>query len=114
MYVDGNQIVFEGDDGGRKIDIHVEDDTIWLTQAQMAEIFSVTPNTISYHLTNIYKSGELECDETMRRIKSLVTSDDDGHQPASSTITISMRCFLSVTGSAPSAALGSASGQHRS
>lgn len=61
-------LVFVNDETGRKIEVHVENDTIWLTQAQMGEIFSVGANTISQHLANIYEAEELDSSETMRRI----------------------------------------------
>ncbi|MEO0809339.1 MAG: virulence protein RhuM/Fic/DOC family protein [Pseudomonadota bacterium] len=67
--ITGNQVVFVNDATGNSIDVLIEDDTVWLTQAQMGAIFSVGPSTISQHLINIYESGELESEDTLRKIK---------------------------------------------
>jgi prophage maintenance system killer protein len=56
-------------DDGTELAVHVERDTMWLTQAQMAKLFGVTTSTVSEHLRNIYLSEELERDDTARRIK---------------------------------------------
>ncbi len=71
-----NQIVFVSDADGKPIDVLIEDDTVWLTQAQMGAIFSVGPSTISQHLINIYDSGELESDDTLRKVK--ITREEAG------------------------------------
>ncbi len=65
-----DDLVFVSDETGREINVHVENDTIWLTQSQMGEIFSVGANTISQHLANIYEAEELDPDDTMRRIQT--------------------------------------------
>ena len=67
--ITGNQVVFVNDATGNSIDVLIEDDTVWLTQAQMGAIFSVGPSTISQHLINIYESGELESEDTLRKVK---------------------------------------------
>ncbi|MEM9028388.1 MAG: virulence protein RhuM/Fic/DOC family protein [Pseudomonadota bacterium] len=64
-----DQLVFVSDETGRNINVHVENDTVWLTQAQMGEIFSVGASTISQHLANIYEAEELSPEDTMRRIQ---------------------------------------------
>lgn len=43
-----------------QIEVRVEDETVWLTQAQMAELFLTTRNNITLHISNIFKEGELE------------------------------------------------------
>ena len=52
-----------------KIDVVVKDETIWLTQKSMAELFGVESNTITYHLREIFKSGELERNSTTRKFR---------------------------------------------
>ncbi len=49
----------------------VQDETIFLTQKAMAELFDVEVNTINYHLKDIYSSGELEEDSTIRKIRTV-------------------------------------------
>ena len=52
-----------------ELDVRLEDETVWLTQAQMSELFSVKENTITYHIKEIYKTEELEKDGTARKIR---------------------------------------------
>lgn len=56
-----------------KIDVVVKDETIWLTQKSMAELFGVESNTITYHLREIFKSGELERNSTTRKFRVVTT-----------------------------------------
>ncbi|MBW1933902.1 MAG: virulence RhuM family protein, partial [Deltaproteobacteria bacterium] len=56
-------------DGVVKIGVVVKDDTVWLTQKAMAELFGVESHTINYHLRSIYKSGELGKEATARKIR---------------------------------------------
>jgi len=60
-----NQIViYQGEDGQNQVDIKFDGDTIWLSQAQMAEIFEKDSDTIGLHLKNIFKTGELDQNTT--------------------------------------------------
>ena len=52
--------IYQTDDGRTKIDVKFENETIWLSQKQMAELFDKDSDTIGLHLKNIYQSGELE------------------------------------------------------
>ncbi len=52
--------IYQSDDGQTQIQVRLEKDTIWLSQAQMAELFDKNSDTIGLHLRNIYKSGELK------------------------------------------------------
>jgi len=53
-------ILYRTEDGSVKIDTIFQDDTIWLTQSSMAELFGVNVPAISKHLKNIYEEGELQ------------------------------------------------------
>lgn len=55
--------------GDVKIEVVFNDETFWLTQKRMAELFGVESNTITYHLKEIYKTGELEEKATTRKIR---------------------------------------------
>jgi hypothetical protein len=61
-----NQILIysSNDKSNLKIDVRLEDDTVWLTQAQIAELFGTKRPAITKHLINIYNSGELNEDST--------------------------------------------------
>jgi hypothetical protein len=52
-------ILYQAEDGSTKIDVHLHDETVWLTQKQLAVLFQTTPQNITIHLKNIYSEGEL-------------------------------------------------------
>jgi len=61
MSTQHNQItIYQTVDGQAQIDVRLERDTLWLSQAQMAELFDKDSDTIGLHLKNIYRSGELD------------------------------------------------------
>ena len=51
-------IIYQTEDGQTQIDVRLENETVWLTQAQMAELFEKTPQNITMHIGNAYKEGE--------------------------------------------------------
>lgn len=52
-------IMYQSEDGLTKIDVTMENETVWLSQAQMAELFQTTPQNITLHIKNVYSEGEL-------------------------------------------------------
>lgn len=52
-------IIYQTQDGQTKIDVRLENETIWLTQNQMAELFQTTKQNVSLHIKNIFEEGEL-------------------------------------------------------
>ena len=56
--------IYQSDDGQTQIQVRLAQDTLWLSQAQMAELFDKNPDTIGLHLKNIYESGELDKSST--------------------------------------------------
>lgn len=52
-------LIYQKEDGQSTVEVRVEQDTLWLSQAQMAELFDKDSDTIGLHLRNIYESGEL-------------------------------------------------------
>jgi len=63
-----------------KINVVVKDETIWLTQKAMAELFDIESHTITYHLKEIYQSHELQEDSTTRKIRVV---QKEGHRDVS-------------------------------
>lgn len=57
---DNQIIIYQTEDGQTKIDVTVEKETVWLTQAQMAELFQRDISVISRHIKNIFEEGELD------------------------------------------------------
>lgn len=55
-----NEIILYQPDSTLSLDVRVENDTVWLTQAQMTELFQTTRNNITLHIRNIFKEKELE------------------------------------------------------
>ena len=69
----GEIILYQPDETVR-LEVRLEDETVWLTQAQMAELFQTTRNNITLHIGNVFKEGELV--ETSVRKDSLLTAAD--------------------------------------
>lgn len=61
-------IIYQTEDGLTKIQTRLEDETVWLTIEQIAELFQKAKSTINEHILNIYKEGELEQEPSMRKI----------------------------------------------
>lgn len=59
-------IIYEAEDGTSKLEVKLEQETIWLTQRQMSLLFSTTPQNITLHLNNIYKESELDISSTCK------------------------------------------------
>lgn len=59
--------MYQTEDGLTKIEVEFDNDTVWLTQDQMAELFQKSKSTINEHIKNIYEEGELKKDDTMRK-----------------------------------------------
>jgi hypothetical protein len=60
-------ILYKTDDGRINIDVHLEDETVWLTQDQMAQLFGKAKSTINEHIKNIFEEGELVESEVMKK-----------------------------------------------
>jgi hypothetical protein len=65
----GQFLVYEAEDGQVKIDVRLEDETVWLTQKLMADLFQVTVPTINEHIKNIFNERELIQDATIRKFR---------------------------------------------
>ena len=69
----GQFLVYQAEDGGTKLEVRLEDETVWLTQAHMAELFQVKPQNITMHLKNIYSEGELSESATCKEFLQVQT-----------------------------------------
>jgi len=63
-----NIIIYQTEDGKTKIETRLEEDTVWLTIEQMAELFQKSRSTINEHILNIFKENELERNNVVRKI----------------------------------------------
>ena len=59
-------IIYQTEDGQTQIDVRLENDTVWLTQAQMAELFQKDQSVIARHIANVFEEGELEKNSNMQ------------------------------------------------
>ena len=69
-------VLYTTPDGTVKIDTIFQNETIWLTQAKMAELFDVNIPAISKHLTNIYEEGELQKEATISKMETVQKEGD--------------------------------------
>jgi hypothetical protein len=60
-------LVYQAEDGQIKIDVRLEEETVWLTHQQMAELFQTTKQNINLHIQNIYEEGELVPEATVKK-----------------------------------------------
>lgn len=71
----GDIIIYQSEDGLTHIDVKIENETVWLNQSQMAELFQTTKQNISYHIGNCFKEGELNENSV---VKDFLTTAADG------------------------------------
>ena len=67
----GQFLLYKAEDGKIKIDVRLEDETVWLTQQMMAELFQTTRQNVSQHIFNMYEEGELVSDATDKKFLSV-------------------------------------------
>ena len=73
-------VIYQTEDGQTQIDVRLENETVWLTQAQMVELFQTTKQNVSLHLNNLYKEGELQKEGT---VKEYLTVQQEGKRRVS-------------------------------
>lgn len=56
----GDIIIYQSESGETKIDVRFQDETVWLTQAQLCELYQSSKANVSEHIKNIFEEGELE------------------------------------------------------
>ena len=76
-------VIYQTEDGQTQIDVRLENETVWLTQAQMAELFETDRTSIVRHINNIYRVDELEREATCAKIAQVQT---EGNRQVTRTI----------------------------
>jgi hypothetical protein len=71
----GEFLVYQAEDGQVKLEVRLQNETVWLTQQMIAELFQTTVPNISMHIRNIYAEGELTPEAT---IKKFLTVHQEG------------------------------------
>lgn len=67
----GQMLIYQTEDGRLKVEARLDNETLWLTQQQMAELFQTTQQNISLHLQNVYEEGELRREATHKDFLSV-------------------------------------------
>ena len=71
MSASENQIVVYQPNETVRLDVRLENETVWLTQAQLCDLFGVVKSNISYHLKNIFGTNELDYGATVQKIRTV-------------------------------------------
>lgn len=58
-------VIFESEDGSVSLDVNIEQETVWLTQAQIMQLFERDQSVISRHINNVFKEGEVDKESNM-------------------------------------------------
>lgn len=69
----GNIIIYQSEDGQTHIEVRMEDETVWLSQQQMAELFQTSRTNVVEHIKHIYEDGELQEEATCRKFRQVQT-----------------------------------------
>lgn len=64
-----NILIYQNPDGNIKIDVRLQEETVWLTQEQMALLFGKAKSTVNEHIQNIYQQGELEKEASLKELE---------------------------------------------
>ena len=92
----GEIVLFQTEDGRTRLQVRLEAETVWLSQAQMAELFQTTKQNISFHIQNIYEENELRQDRT---VKEYLTVQSEGSREVKRNIEFyNLDAILSVPG----------------
>lgn len=76
--MDNNKvIIYTANDGKTKIDVKLEEDTLWLTQNQMCELYQTSKSNVSEHIKHIFEEGELSRDSVVRKFRTTATDGKD-------------------------------------
>ncbi|MBI5879323.1 MAG: hypothetical protein HZB53_16875 [Chloroflexi bacterium] len=66
----GEIVLYESADGKIRLDVRIESETVWLTQAQLSELFQRNQSVISRHVRNVFAEGELAEESNMQKMHS--------------------------------------------
>ncbi len=67
----GEIILYQNSEGNIKLDVRLEEETVWLTQAQICELFQKSKATVSEHIKNVFEEGELVTTATVRKFRTV-------------------------------------------
>jgi len=73
--VSGEIVLYQRDDGTPAVEVRLEDDTVWVTQAQLVDLFQSSKANISEHIKHVFEEGELEEEAVVRRFRTTAADD---------------------------------------
>ena len=68
-------VIYQSEDGHTKVDVRFEDETVWLTQQQLVDLFQTSKSNVSEHIKHIFEEGDLEEKQVVRKFR---TTASDG------------------------------------
>ena len=74
--LNSEMVVYVGDDGKPQIQVRLQDESMWLTQVQLAQVFQTTRQNIDQHIKNIYEEKELDPSATIKKFLIVQTKGD--------------------------------------
>ncbi|MBP6459543.1 MAG: cell filamentation protein Fic [Crocinitomicaceae bacterium] len=74
---ESNLLIYQNQEGNIKIDVQLENETVWLTQEQMAQLFGKGRSTITEHISNIFKEEELEQNSVCRNFRHTANDSEN-------------------------------------
>ena len=66
----GEIVIYQTENGDTKLDVRMEDETVWLTQAQLVELYQTTKSNVSEHIKHIFEDGELDESSVVRNFRT--------------------------------------------
>ncbi len=84
---DNKILIYTGSDGLTKVEVRLEEDTLWLTQAQMCELYGTSKSNVSEHIKHIFEDGELAAESVVRKFR---TTAADGKSYSTSYYNLDM------------------------
>ena len=74
---DNKVIIYTANDGSTKIDVKLQDETLWLTQAQMCELYQTSKSNVSEHIKHIFEDGELNEESVVRKFRTTAADEKE-------------------------------------
>ncbi len=87
-------LIYQTEDGQTKVQVRLQDETVWLSQKLMADLFQKDVRTINEHIKNIYEEGELESGATIRKFRIVQKAGS----PSNKLAVRNLRTTAEVTG----------------
>ncbi len=72
----GEVLIYQSEDGLTHIDVKMEDETVWLTQLQLCELYQTSKSNVSEHIKHIFEEGELDENSVVRKFRTTASDGD--------------------------------------